>query len=316
MAKESDMRRYPLRLRSRPVERVWGGSRLGELFGRALPASPVGESWEVFGDLPVVEGPLAGSTLDELSQRYGPEFLGTAPEPEGGFPLLTKWLDCREWLSIQVHPDDLLARRLTGLATARGKTECWYFLDVDEGAEVIHGLNEGVPPELAAGLTGDELVACLRRVRPRPGEFMHTPAGTVHALGPGLVLYEIQQSCDLTYRFYDWGRPRELHRTEAATALREAVLPPELSPPADAVGEVSVHCPFFVVEVVEQPCRWKVGATSFEILTVVAGEARVGDLLVKAGDSVVLPACLGPVELVPEPRSRCLRIRVPSGRTS
>lgn len=293
---------------------MWGGRRLAERFGRALPeGAPVGESWEVYGDLPV-SGEEA--TLDDLCRRYGREFLGSASDPEGGFPLLVKWLDCHQWLSLQVHPDDERARALTGDPAARGKTECWHVVEAREGAELIHGLRPGVTEERLRRARGRELLELVNRLRPRPGDTLFTPAGTVHALGPGLLLLEVQQSCDLTYRLYDWdrpgldGRPRPLHREQALRSILESRPPPAVQPEG-VVGRLVAACPYFAVEEIVQPVILRPGGRSFEILTLLRGSARVQGETLSAGDSVVLPACLEEIEVRPQAGSALLRTRVP-----
>lgn len=280
----------PLRLIPRPVERVWGGRRLAEAFGRPYPVDrPIGEAWEIYGELPVAEGEFRGLALDELVARLGPDLLGRGVSPEGGFPLLTKWLDCNDWLSIQVHPDDALARELTGQPDARGKTECWFIWE-GEG-ELLHGLAPGVDPEEWARLEGRAMVEGLDRVRPRPGDLLYTAAGTVHALGPGLLLYEIQQSCDLTYRLYDWdrvgldGQPRDTHREEAVRCVLE------VRPPAAEVRADAIRSPFFSVERRAGEALLTSDGSSFAIVTLLGG-GSVGSVAVAKGETVLVPAAV------------------------
>ncbi len=274
----------PLRLIPRPVERVWGGRRIAEAFDRAYPKDrPIGESWEVYGDLPVAEGPFRGKTLDELTRSLGPDLVGQELD---SFPLLTKWLDCNDWLSVQVHPDDALARELTGQADARGKTECWFIWEA--GGELLHGLAPGVEPEEWARREGRALVDGLGRLRPKRGDLLYTAAGTVHALGPGLLLYEIQQSCDLTYRLYDWdrlgldGQPRETHPREAVRCVLE------VHPPAAEVTATSIRSPFFTVEVRKGEATH---SSSLALVTMLEGGA-VGSLSLAKGETVLIPAAV------------------------
>jgi mannose-6-phosphate isomerase len=314
---------YPLRFEPRLSERPWGGRRLETEFSRRLPPGvPVGESWEIYGELPVIAGPYAGQTLDELCRRWGPELLGPRAAGTGTFPLLVKWLDCNDWLSVQVHPDDAVARQLTGNPQARGKSECWYVVRADPGAEILHGLKPGVGPEDLEGLSGREIVDLLRRLQPRAGQVVLTPAGTVHAMGPGLFLLEVQQSCDITYRLYDWdrpgldGRPRPLHLQEALYTLRHAARPPWPEPPPvqDAVGEVLVNCPYFIVERLGHGARWA-PRDSFEILVAVQGTAHLsagsGQERLGPGDSVLVPACAASLGLDLEPGAVLVRVRLP-----
>ena len=294
---------YPLLLEPRPVERVWGGQALLENFGRGKPGIRLGESWEVFGELPVVNGPWAGRSLDSLCDELGPRLLGEVT-PEGGFPLLGKWLDCSDWLSVQVHPDDQLAKELTGDPRARGKSECWYVHRTTPQAKLVHGwLAEQEGPDIESRLVYRE---------PRQGEFLVTPAGTVHALGPGLLIFEIQQSSDLTYRIYDWGRDRPLHPQEFQRCL-QASTPPQPLDRGEVLGSLEVETPFFLVEKCQGPCAWSVAPHSFEWLTVLDSTAEVCSngvtLVLKPGDSVVLPASLGPIEVATE--AAWLRVRRP-----
>lgn len=293
----------PLYLKPRPVERVWGGRKLERLLSRELPPGDIGESWEIFGELEVSQGIHQGRTLDALIEQFGERLLGAHSDPGAGFPILTKWLDCRSWLSVQVHPDDPLAQELTGDPLARGKSECWYFLEVEDGAEVIHcdRLPEPFEPER------------LERYRPRSEELLMTAAGTIHALGPGIVLYEIQQSSDLTYRFYDWGRDRPLHLEEAGRSAREARPSPLVKDRGRRVGKVLTECAYFVVEMLQGETDWRLDGGSFEILAAVGEKAELigafGTASLEFGSSVVLPAQLGEVKL--NSPGRVLRVRVP-----
>ena len=244
--------------------RVWGGQRLAA-WGRCLPDSdPIGESWEVHGAQPVRGGDCS---LDEMCKRHGRALLGDwyGGDPEAGFPLLTKWLDCQEWLSVQVHPDDSVARRLAG-PTQRGKAEAWYFAEVSPAAEVIHGWASQVPSRQALeSLSGGQWLAPMRRFHPNPFSWSYTSPGTVHALGPGLLVFEVQQSSDLTYRLYDWdrlgldGQPRPLHLAHGIEAICESLPEAELCPPEDLLGQLEILCPHFCIESVLGPRTWSPG---------------------------------------------------------
>jgi len=206
------------------VERVWGGSRLAELFGKRLPpGKPIGESWEasdVGGNVSsVADGPYRGRTVRRLVEEFGKSLTGSVPLPEGRLPLLFKLIDAREDLSIQLHPRD---EDIPPGSNDRGKEEAWYILDADPGARLIHGLRAGVAAEdLFRAVDTGGVEECVEWYEVRPGEVYYVPPGTVHAIGKGIVLAEIQQSSDTTYRLYDWGRvgldgkPRALHIEEA-----------------------------------------------------------------------------------------------------
>jgi len=287
----------PLQVEPLPVVRVWGGQKLAAWRGYRCD-QPVGESWEVHGSQPVKGWDCS---LDQLCERFHERLLGRwGRHLPPGFPLLTKWLDCQEWLSVQVHPDDTVARRLQG-KDCRGKAEAWYFAEVQDTAEVIHGWRGPRPTrQQLEQIEGSEWLDWVRRFRPRPGEWSYTPPGTVHALGPGLLVFEVQQSSDLTYRLYDWDRsgldglPRPLHRAESLDSICDS--PPEsvVAPPSDVLGHIEVLCPHFVVERVEGPRGWSPRGNSVELLTSLNSAARVRcqdqTWELKPGDSLVVPA--------------------------
>jgi mannose-6-phosphate isomerase len=239
---------------------VWGGRRLGPLLGRELPGDePIGESWEVVdlpGDQSVVGGgALAGSTLGDLREQSCFELMGDSPLLAGRFPLLLKFIDAARTLSVQVHPDDDACRRLGG--GARPKTEAWYIIDRDPGAELFVGLRPGVTREVfAEAIEGGEVDRLLHRLPVEPGDFVYLPSGTIHAIGQGIVLAEVQQSSDTTYRVFDWnrvgldGRPRQLHVAEALESIDYGqVGPPAQTEPAS--GRAGVRCPWFEMEMID-----------------------------------------------------------------
>ncbi len=216
----------PLFFRRLLKETVWGGRRLAPWLGET-PAfdGPVGESWElsdVKGQVSVVDGGAHdGKTLHGLMREHGEDLMGRASlSANGRFPLLVKFLEAEEDLSVQVHPSNDSAPQ------RQGKTECWFFLDAAPGAEVICGLREGVAREdFSAVTSGSEMEALLICQPVSSGDFLFVPAGQVHAIRPGVLLCEIQQTSDITYRLYDWGRmgldgnPRETHVKEALEAI-------------------------------------------------------------------------------------------------
>ncbi len=288
----------PLEPYLRPT--VWGGRRLGERFGKDLPPHvPLGESFEVSA-LPGAEsvvrsGPLAGRGLAGLAEEFGEALVGAPVRARYGdeFPLLIKLIDAAEDLSIQVHPDDGYARR-QGLGP-RGKTEAWYVLD---SGRIALGLREGVDRRrleqaLAAG-RAEEAVS----YRPvEAADVVLLPAGTVHALGRGTMVYEVQQASDLTFRLYDYGRPgldgrpRELHLEQAMEVIDfEAPTPePRAAPTPGPDGEVLVEAAAFRLTLFGEGPRL-LGSEVFAAVTVVAGAARLGDVCLGAGDSALVPA--------------------------
>jgi mannose-6-phosphate isomerase len=216
---------YPMRVAPRYAERIWGGDTLRLRLGKDAPiGKQVGESWEVYDDNAVLNGVYAGRTLAEVREILGEAVMGAHLNPSNTFPLLTKILDAREALSVQVHPDDRLARELEG--EENGKTECWYIMHVDEGATLTYGFSGDVEPDDYMLLAeSGRLDTVLRQVAVQPGDVVYLPGGMVHAVGAGIVLYEVQQTSDTTYRIYDWnrrdaeGRARELHGDKARRVL-------------------------------------------------------------------------------------------------
>ena len=217
---------YPLRLSHICKTPLWSGSRLISEWAKTSPSDVLGESWELSvreGDVSRVEnGALCGKDLFELIEAYGDALTGGFGAAD--FPLLVKLIDAADDLSVQVHPDDEYAARVEN---DRGKTEIWYILDADEGARIVCGLCEGVTPEeLSAALRSGDPSGVLNYIPVRAGECYFIPAGLAHAIGKGVLIAEVQQNCDLTYRLYDYGRlgkdgrPRELHVEKGLEVLK------------------------------------------------------------------------------------------------
>jgi mannose-6-phosphate isomerase len=208
----------PFRIAPNFVGRVWGYTDLRPWFDRvAGGGEPIGEVWLTGDECVVATGPNAGKTLGGLFAELPEEMLGKAA-PRSGSPLLIKVLFAREKLSVQVHPDDRLARKY---GQPRGKTECWYALAAEPGAEVAAGLKPGVTlDQVRAGIQNGTLEESLNLLPVAAGEMVFVDAGTVHAIWPGSILLETQQNCDLTYRMYDYGRGRELHIEKGLEATR------------------------------------------------------------------------------------------------
>lgn len=274
------MRQTLLPLAAEYRERVWGGQRL------KAADPPVGEAWIAYGESRVSAGAYAGHTLDEIAAEYGAELLGehVAERYEWRIPLLVKLLDCADWLSVQVHPNDEQAARLVGPG-APGKTEAWHFLEAEPGATIYAGTKDGTTREtLTKAIREGFILEVARRLEVRTGETYLLPAGTLHSLGPGLLLYEVQQASDTTYRVYDWGRPsragRELHIEESVAVTdprKSAVLAP--TPRLEATGAANVlSCPHFALDllrVAASSLKADTAGKSFHVLTVSAGTADV-----------------------------------------
>ena len=211
----------------------WGGEGLRMLFAKEIPDSRTGEGLEVSAIPGLESRDPQGNTLPSLIEKYGEKLTG--PGFEKPFPLLLKLLDAKDTLSVQVHPNDEYAARVENKL---GKTEAWHILFAAPGAELVYGVKAGTDKEslLEASLAGAQVEGLLRRVKVRAGETYYIPAGMVHAIGAGIVLYEIQQSSDVTYRFYDWerrdknGNKRELH-------IQKAVDVTDVTAQLDAVND-------------------------------------------------------------------------------
>jgi mannose-6-phosphate isomerase len=272
-------------------ERVWGG----QLLRRSDP--PTGEAWIAFGPSVVQNGPEAGKTLDELVASRGADLMGSAVARQypKRFPILVKLLDCADWLSVQVHPNDEQARRLVG-PDAFGKTEAWYFLEVEPGARILAGVRpDASHAMLAAAIRDGSVLDVAEDVEIRSGDALLIPAGTLHALGPGLLVYEIQQASDTTYRAYDWGRPqsggRQLHIEESAE-VAEPIGPADRIHPevaAETGAAPAIDCPLFQVDLVRvspsNPWSSSARGLSFHVITVISGTAELacGDERVRLG---------------------------------
>lgn len=255
-----------LPLASRDVERVWGGQRLAP----GAP-QPVGERWLAYDENPVSGGPFAGRQLADALEELGGEFIGSVPFERYGLelPLLVKFLDTAEWLSVQVHPDDAYAHAVEAGTGFHGKTEAWYVLE-GEG-EVVYGLEHPADAATVRQAAFDgSLWPMLHRERVRAGQVVFVPAGTVHALGPGLLLYEVQQRSDLTYRLYDYGRPRELHLEKGLAVSR---LEPTPIPSPQPSGNVLLASSAFVLEryAVQGAHRLQAPEESFLLVTPISG---------------------------------------------
>jgi mannose-6-phosphate isomerase len=220
----TDATMYAWQLEPKLTTAVWGGGDLVRVYGKnADPKATLGESWECWDADAVTNGTLQGSTVAMLRERLKAEFLGDL-DPARTFPILTKIITAHNWLSVQVHPDDAYAQRVEHQPV--GKTECWYVIAAEPKAELVVGWSRDTSREEYEQRVADgTLGAILRRVPVKTGDTVYIPAGMVHAIGPGVTVFETQQTCDLTYRMFDWnrmgldGKPRELHVRKAADVL-------------------------------------------------------------------------------------------------
>jgi mannose-6-phosphate isomerase len=226
-------------------ERVWGETSLEPWFPVSGLETPVGEAWLTARECRIAAGSLAGETLAEATEKF-PELLGD--EAAGGFPLLVKILFPREKLSVQVHPNDAQALA-AGKPNGQGKTECWYVLSAEPGAAVALGFKEAMSlEEVRAAIADGTLEEKLAHVPVKAGDMVFVEAGTVHAIGPGVVILETQQYSDVTYRLFDYGRPRELHLDEGLAVSRVTTGAKPVKPVAKGAGEELARSNYFVVD--------------------------------------------------------------------
>jgi mannose-6-phosphate isomerase len=318
---------YPLTFRPVFKRYLWGGRRLGDLLGKPIgEGNDFAESWEIadhiHGQSIVACGPLAGTTLHKLVSTHGAE-LFAKHAPQSRFPLIFKLLDCQRDLSVQVHPDDSTAAMLT--PPDLGKTEAWVVLDAEPGSKIYAGLKKSCDlPTFSRAIHAGKTAEFLHSFEPEVGDCIFIPAGTVHALGAGLLVAEIQQASDTTYRLYDWdrvgpdGRPRQLHVEQglAATDFSAVEVGQVVPQSTDTLNrERLVHCDKFVLD------RWTLKSTSqigghnrFHIICVISGEARLPDynnIKLPRGQTVLLPASVPFLTLEATPAATILDMYLP-----
>jgi mannose-6-phosphate isomerase len=310
---------YPLKFEPIFRSALWGGRRLATLFASAPADGPLAEAWVLSdqGDnlSRVANGPLAGATLRDLMRDRRRELLGVAADGHDEFPLLLKFIDARDRLSVQVHPDDEGAQQLAG--APRGKTEAWVVVRAEPGSQIYAGFRPGVSREqFEAALAACSTEELLYSFEPKVGDCVFLPAGIVHAIGGGLMVFEVQQTSDITFRLHDWGRvdpktgrPRELHVEQALACTDFASGPRRPAwPSLDHAGPVErerlVQCDYFRLY------RYR-GSRPFvhdgggagSVLVGLEGEITVhgGDRQesLRPGEVLLLPATLGRVECVP-----------------
>lgn len=328
---EMSFNSYPIRFQPIFLEKIWGGRKLENILDKKLPQEgEYGESWEISavpGSISkVVNGKYSGQSLEDLINSHPSELLGKNVLAEYGenFPLLIKFLDAQDDLSIQVHPDDTLAK---ARHNSRGKSEMWYIISSEENAKLNHGFEDGISSEdYEKALQNDTLEGILHSAPVKTGDVFYIPAGTIHNIGKGILLAEIQQSSDVTYRIHDFnrkdkhGNTRELHLKESENALKfggKEHFHAHASKGGDKV-ETIVQSPFFITkkyslkntEIINYP-----KGESFKVLIVCEGTGRIKgefeDEEFKAGDTFLIPAELEKIEIQTTSPSIVLESQIP-----
>lgn len=322
---------YPLVFHTQYKDKIWGGQKIKTVLGKDFGALPnCGETWEISGvkgNVSVVkEGPLAGKNLVELIQTYREQLVGKKVYEKSGeeFPLLIKFLDANDDLSIQVHPDDALGMKRHN---SLGKTEMWYIFEADKGSKLNTGFNREMDKETyLKHLNNKTLEQILNYEEVSVGDVYFLPAGRVHYIGKGICLAEIQQTSDITYRIYDFDRKddkgnlRELHTEEALDAIDYRHYPDYKTryvPKANEAVEL-VKCDYFKTQLLEfdktQEANYG-NIDSFVIYICFDGAAQIetdhGSVNIKKGDSILLPAVIDKVKLNPQGHCKLLETYVP-----
>ena len=289
---------------------IWGGEQIAAFKGIDTDQHNVGESWEI-SDVPghesvVATGEDKGLNLKALIEKYKDRLVGEQVYAKFGnqFPLLVKFIDSHQNLSVQVHPNDELAMKRHG---CRGKSEMWYVIKAEPGAKIYTGLRKEITPEQYEQMVTKETVAgyspimdVIATYESHQGDIYYLPAGRLHAIGAGNFVAEIQETSDITYRVYDYGRrdangnTRELHIAQAKDAIDYRVYPEYRSTYDSTLPDAPlVHCPLFKVNrvVVDEAMQIDYGVDSFVIVLCLAGEAKVNGVDVRQGESLLVPAC-------------------------
>jgi mannose-6-phosphate isomerase len=316
----------PIQLRASLHETIWGGENLRAIAGKDVPQGKrIGESWETALNAIATNPPYTGQTLGALTECYAGDLIGARATAVFGarFPLLTKFLDAHDQLSVQVHPSDEYAAVHEG--GKLGKTETWYILHTEPGARVVYGLRrETTQDEVRQAIATNTLEELLHSVEVRPGDVIFVPAGTVHAICAGVTLYELQEYSDITYRLYDYGRlqadgqPRDLHIEQGLAVMRYAPQRLERVSPLECDRRrILVGCDYFVLDEItlNGERAGTVRPTSCQIVTALTGYCELasseGSVKLAQGETAVLPATIGAHTFLGDDGTRLLRAWVP-----
>ncbi len=305
---------YPLTFEPILKERIWGGTKLKTYLNKPISSEITGESWEIStvpNDVSVVSnGDLKGKNINELIALAPNEFLGRSVVERFGnqFPLLFKFIDAKEDLSIQLHPNDELAKERHN---SLGKTEMWYVMQADENSRLVVGFKEDSNrEEYLNHLENKSIVSLLNEMPVKKGDVFFLETGTIHAIGAGVVIAEIQQTSDITYRIYDWdrvdanGKSRELHTELALDAINYSKTASKIEYPAlENKSNIVVDCPYFKTNVVplQGNYSWKKKQEAFTVLMCTEGQFEFvyeGEFfIIKAGNTILLPASIATIEI-------------------
>lgn len=322
---------YPLKFKPIIKDKIWGGTRLKSILHKNCKTDKAGESWEISGYpgevSKISNGFLAGNSLEELIEVYMGDLIGDSVFEKFGtlFPLLIKFIDANDALSVQVHPGDQLAMKQFN---SFGKTEMWYIVEAEQNAEIIAGFNQPVTIEkYQEHLANKSLLALLNKEKAHQGDVFFLPAGRIHAIGAGILLAEIQQTSDATLRIYDYdrlddkGQPRELHTEKALEAIDFKQYPAYKTTYEKVPGKPSnlASCTYFTVNLLmleKNMDKDYMDLDSFVIYMCIRGSFSIAfgenqQESVKAGDTILLPAEIKVVRLIPHPSSEVLEVYIP-----
>lgn len=303
------MDNYVMKLNAPCKDYIWGGNRLRNEFGKKSDADKIAESWELSchkdGESVIANGKFAGKTLNEVISDCGKGILGSNCQRFENFPILIKLIDALDNLSVQVHPNNDYAMRVEG---EYGKTEMWYIVDCDEGAELLYGFKHNITKEeFKQRIANNTLLEVTNNVPVHKGDVFFIEAGTLHAIGKGILIAEIQQNSNTTYRIYDYGRvgkdgkPRQLHVDKAVevTTLTPPKYPTKPMGKEEQLNDYTKtllsKCDYFDVHKLSVATKAELEATdtSFNSILVLDGSGKIGDVELKKGDSCFIPAGFG-----------------------
>lgn len=320
----------PFRLRPWFSPRIWGKWNLEPWYNHQPIGEPVGEAWLSGDDCIVETGPLAGQKFSTVFAEHREALLGRGSEHAERFPLLMKVLFPQDKLSVQVHPDDAMARQY---GEPHGKTECWYALEAEPGASVALGMQPGTTEaQIRAAIEDRTLENLLRWVPVQKGDMIFVDAGTVHAIGPGVTLLETQQNSDMTYRLYDYGRPRELHLEHGMQAVRIETRAGKVEPRRNGNRTQLIQSNYFIVDhyVLDKPLAGELGSSqavktspreslseldsgTVQLIFAAIGNGELSSdteppISLRKGELVIIPACVQQWYLTPHEPMEILRV--------